>query len=109
MAIGPVPMENDSQFRIAATEGIREPRTRILKHGDTFAVLNNFGDMTAEPGSPDGLYHQDTRFLSQLELRLNGHRPLLLSSTPARTILCSRSTSPIPTVLVLTALRCIAS
>ena len=50
MAIGPVPMENDSQFRIAATEGIREPRTRILKHGNTFAVLNNFGDMTAEPG-----------------------------------------------------------
>jgi hypothetical protein len=28
-------MENDSPFRIAATEGIREPRTRILKHGDT--------------------------------------------------------------------------
>jgi glycogen debranching enzyme len=82
MAIGPVPMENDTQFRIAATEGIREPRTRILKHGNTFAVLNNFGDMTAEPGSADGLYHRDTRFLSQLELRLNGHRPLLLSSTP---------------------------
>ena len=55
---------------------------RILKHGNTFAVLNNFGDMTAEPGSPDGLYYRDTRFLSQLELRLNGHRPLLLSSTP---------------------------
>jgi glycogen debranching enzyme len=82
MAIGPAPMENDSQFRIAATEGIREPRTRILKHGDSFAVLNDFGDMTAEPGSPDGLYHRDTRFLSQLELRFNGHRPLLLSSTP---------------------------
>ena len=28
------------------------------------------------------MYHRDTRFLSQLELRLNGHRPLLLSSTP---------------------------
>jgi glycogen debranching enzyme len=82
MATGPVPIENDSQFRIAATEGIREPRTRILKHGDTFGVLNDFGDMTAELGSPDGLYHRDTRFLSQLELRLNGHRPLLLSSTP---------------------------
>lgn len=82
MTIGPLPTENDSQFRIAATEGIREPRTRILKHGDTFAVLNDFGDMTADPGSPDGLYHRDTRFLSQLELRLNDHRPLLLSSTP---------------------------
>ena len=76
-------IEDDSQFRIEATEALREPRTRILKHGETFAVLNQFGDMVGEPGSPDGLYHQDTRFLSQLELRLNGDRPLLLSSNPA--------------------------
>src|SRR5438552_6042315 len=74
--------EDKSQYRIDATEALREPRTRILKHGETFAVLNQFGDMVGEPGSPDGLYHQDTRFLSQLELRLNGDRPLLLSSNP---------------------------
>ena len=30
----------------------REPRTRILKHGDTFAVLNQFGDMVGEPRQP---------------------------------------------------------
>src|SRR6187397_1863031 len=82
MTIGLLPTENETQFRIAATEDIRELRSRILKHGDTFAVLNDFGDMTAGPGSPDGLYHRDTRFLSKLELRLNGHRPL--SSTPSR-------------------------
>src|ERR1043165_10232490 len=75
--------EDGSQFRIEATGALREPRTRILKHGETFGVLNQFGDMVGEPGSPDGLYHQDTRFLSQLELRLNGDRPLLLSSNPA--------------------------
>jgi glycogen debranching enzyme len=74
---------DDSQFRIEATGGFREPRTRILKHGATFAVLDRFGDMVAGSGHPDGLYHQDTRFLSQLELRLNGDRPLLLSSTPS--------------------------
>jgi glycogen debranching enzyme len=75
--------EDESQFRIEATGAFREPRTRILKHGETFAVLNQFGDMVGDSGSPDGLYHQDTRFLSQLELRLNGDRPLLLSSNPA--------------------------
>jgi glycogen debranching enzyme len=74
---------DQSQFRIEATGAFREPRTRVLKHGETFAVLNQFGDIAGEPGSPDGLYHQDTRFLSQLELRLNGDRPLLLSSNPA--------------------------
>jgi len=75
--------EDESQFRIEATGSFREPRTRVLKHGETFAVLNQFGDILGESGSPDGLYHQDTRFLSQLELRLNGDRPLLLSSNPA--------------------------
>ena len=79
----PEATEDESQFRIEATGALREPRTRILKHGETFGVLNQFGDMVGEPGSPDGLYHQDTRFLSQLELRLNGDRPLLLSSNPA--------------------------
>jgi glycogen debranching enzyme len=76
-------VEDASQFRIEATGAFREPRTRILKHGETFAVLDHFGDMVDDGGSPDGLYHQDTRFLSQLELRLNGDRPLLLSSNPA--------------------------
>ncbi|HEX6442637.1 MAG TPA: amylo-alpha-1,6-glucosidase [Stellaceae bacterium] len=75
--------EDKSQFRIEATGAFREPRTRILKYGETFAVLNQFGDIVGDSGSPDGLYHQDTRFLSQLELRLNGDRPLLLSSNPA--------------------------
>src|SRR3982751_3716068 len=79
----PEATEDESQFRIEATGALREPRTRILKHGETFGVLNQFGDMVGEPGSPDGLYHQDTRFLSQLELRLNGDRPLLLSFNPA--------------------------
>jgi glycogen debranching enzyme len=74
--------ESDSQFRIEATGAFREPRSRILKHGDTFAVLNNFGDIAGDRGSPDGLYHHDTRHLSQLELYLNGDRPLLLSANP---------------------------
>src|SRR5258708_10107291 len=72
-----------SLFRIEATEAFREPRTRTLKHDDTFAVLDSFGDMVDAPGSPDGLYHLDTRFLSRLELRLNGGLPRLLSSNAA--------------------------
>src|SRR5438105_6768656 len=83
MTIPAVDNRDESQFRIEATGGFREPRTRILKHGETFAVLDQFGDMVGGTGQPDGIYHQDTRFLSQLELRLNGDRPLLLSSNPA--------------------------
>ena len=32
------------------------------------------------PAAPDGLFHRDTRFLSRLELLLNGVQPLLLGS-----------------------------
>ncbi|MBV8493135.1 MAG: amylo-alpha-1,6-glucosidase [Alphaproteobacteria bacterium] len=74
--------EDESQYRIEATGAFREPRSRILKHGDTFAVFNQFGDIAGDRGSPDGLYHDDTRHLSRLELRLNGDRPLLLSANP---------------------------
>src|SRR4051794_23831270 len=75
--------EHDSQFRIETHEGFPEPRTRILKHDETFAVLNDFGNMIADHGSTYGLYHRDTRYLSRLELRLNGDHPLLLSSSSA--------------------------
>ncbi len=54
---------------------------RALKHGDSFALFNHYGDIVPFPGAPDGLYHCDTRYLSHLELRLNGQQPLLLSST----------------------------
>jgi glycogen debranching enzyme len=53
---------------------------RTLKHGHTFAVFDRRGDIVASLGGSDGLYHHDTRYLSRLELRLNGAPLLLLSS-----------------------------
>ena len=52
-----------------------------MKHADTFAVFDHNGDALAGPGSPEGIYHRDTRYLSHLYLTVDGHRPLLLSST----------------------------
>src|SRR5580692_165768 len=68
------------QFYIAASASMQERRTRTLKHGDTFAVFDHRGDIGSEPGSSEGLYHRDTRILSQLSLLLEEARPLLLSS-----------------------------
>jgi glycogen debranching enzyme len=70
-----------SQFHIAANATLQERRTRTLKHGDTFVVFDHRGDIGVEPGSSEGLYHRDTRILSQLTLLLEDARPLLLSST----------------------------
>ena len=54
---------------------------RTLKHGDSFAMFDEFGDVVEVEHSPTGLFHHDTRFLSRLVFTLEGHRPLMLSST----------------------------
>ena len=69
----------EGPFYIAATQAVGRPR-RTLKDGDTFAVLDSYGDITTTPGVPNGLFYQDTRYLSHLELRINEKRPLLLGS-----------------------------
>src|SRR6188472_3806313 len=69
----------EGEFSVLATATASRPR-RALKHGDTFTVTDSFGDIGATAGGTDGLYHADTRFLSHLELSLNGGQPLLLGS-----------------------------
>ncbi|HUZ90464.1 MAG TPA: amylo-alpha-1,6-glucosidase [Methylocella sp.] len=53
---------------------------RSLKHGDAFAVFDEYGDMGVIGTGPDGLYFNDTRFLSWYALRFEGMRPLFLGS-----------------------------
>jgi glycogen debranching enzyme len=54
---------------------------RTLKHGDSFAMFDEFGDVLEVEHSPAGLFHHDTRYLSRLHFTLEGRRPLMLSST----------------------------
>ncbi|MDX6804667.1 amylo-alpha-1,6-glucosidase [Terrihabitans rhizophilus] len=68
------------QFFISALESNDGGRPARLKQGDTFAVLDKNADLLSWEGNPDGLYFHDTRHLSHFEFRLNGARPLLLSS-----------------------------
>lgn len=70
-----------TQVHIPASVSLHERRPRTLKHGDTFGLFDHNGDAIAGVGSPDGIYHCDTRHLSHLSLLLAGVRPLLLSST----------------------------
>ncbi len=68
-------------FYILSTSRRIDDRTRVLKHGDTFAVFDRFGDIESIGTGELGIYHQDTRFVSRLTLKLQNGRPLLLSST----------------------------
>jgi glycogen debranching enzyme len=70
-----------AQFYISAAASLQERRPRILKHNDTFGLFDHNGDVLSGAGSPEGIYHLDTRHLSLSHLLLCGTRPLLLSST----------------------------
>jgi glycogen debranching enzyme len=76
----------DDQWYVIATSPRTEEPARVLKHGDTFGVFDRHGDIFQADAdghgdlTQQGLYHEGTRFLSYWELRLNGQRPLLLSS-----------------------------
>ncbi|MGA2192533.1 MAG: amylo-alpha-1,6-glucosidase [Nitrospirota bacterium] len=69
------------QYYVLATSAFADDRTNVLKEGDTFAVFDRYGDITPMGRGEQGLFHEGTRFLSRLELRLGKERPLLLSST----------------------------
>ncbi|HZR29688.1 MAG TPA: amylo-alpha-1,6-glucosidase [Terriglobales bacterium] len=65
-----------------------EPRklnNLTLIDGKTFISTTVAGDITPA-GAPDvGLFHDDTRFLSELELRIGGFRTVVLSSSTEKT------------------------
>ena len=48
-----------------------------ILEGSTFCICDEIGDLD---GRTSGFFAEDTRFLSRLELLVNGERPLLLSS-----------------------------
>jgi glycogen debranching enzyme len=75
----PVDQAPETPFYIPAAGSSIRPRC-ILKHDNTFAVFDSHGDVGATTGGPDGVYFDDTRFLSRLEMSLNGMQPLLLGS-----------------------------
>ena len=72
-----------SPFYIPATAAVATQRPRVLKQGQAFAVLDEFGNAQATGPAAQGLFFEDTRYLAQLLLTIDGVRPLLLSSSVA--------------------------
>lgn len=68
------------RFYILATSPLADTRTQVLKHGETFAVFDRYGDIERIGQGAQGVYHEGTRYLSRMVLRLQGSRPMLLSS-----------------------------
>jgi glycogen debranching enzyme len=68
------------QFSVLATTSLQEERTFKLKNGDSFAILNKYGDILPFKKSVQGIFYEGTRFLSDYQIRIEGQKPLYLSS-----------------------------
>jgi glycogen debranching enzyme len=80
------PLGNDvieigQKFYISASSSLADDRTRVLLHGDTFAVFDRSGDIQPVGAGKQGIFHNEMRHLSRFDLTICGKRPLLLSST----------------------------
>jgi glycogen debranching enzyme len=71
----------DDPYYIVVPAPLAGERDRVLKQGDTFAVFDHHGDIRPVGMKEQGLYHEGTRFLSCLVLRLGRGEPMFLSST----------------------------
>jgi glycogen debranching enzyme len=67
-------------YHIQASSGVSGLPKLVLKHQESFFVADRAGDFPAHFEGELGFYHEGTRHLRWLELRLLGDRPLILSS-----------------------------
>lgn len=74
-------IEVGQHFYIRASSSLADDRTRVLLHGDTFAIFDRSGDIHPVAFGQQGIFFCETRHLSRLDLRIRDLRPLLLSST----------------------------
>jgi glycogen debranching enzyme len=71
--------------RTGATGPVLDIRdVQVIKDDRTFLVTDRMGDVPEGNTAALGLYHRDTRFLSDLRLDVNGLRPILLHSSTER-------------------------
>lgn len=56
----------------------------VIKEGDLFLVTEKNGDIYGDSQSGYGLYTKDTRFLSEMELFIDGEKPELLTTNSER-------------------------
>jgi glycogen debranching enzyme len=75
-------IEVEDKFYILATSSFADQRTMVLKQGDTFGIFDWYGDVHQVGSSTQGIFHNDTRYISQMEMNIDGHRPMLLSASP---------------------------
>ena len=74
------PIQIGGRWYVLATSAPAEEQPQALKRDELFALFDRYGDIVPWVGGDQGIYLQDTRYLSHLELLLEGVRPLHLNT-----------------------------
>jgi glycogen debranching enzyme len=80
-ATEPTEAEDGPTSQVPAVD-IRD--VQVVKHGSSFLLCDERGDVPEGNTAALGLYHRDTRFLSRFEMSVNDMRPLVLHSSAER-------------------------
>ncbi|HET7569213.1 MAG TPA: amylo-alpha-1,6-glucosidase [Gammaproteobacteria bacterium] len=72
----------DGDYYVQASSALTGQHNLVLKQDETFAVFDSFGNIKPIPKNVEGVYHEGTRFLSGLLLKIGEEtQPVLMSST----------------------------
>ena len=77
-------VEVGNRYYVLASSSLADERNQVLKHQDSFALFDRYGDIKPVGLGEEGVYHEGTRHLSSLLLRIGEERPLLLGATAKR-------------------------
>jgi glycogen debranching enzyme len=71
----------ENKYYISVNSSYADDRVKVLNHTNTFGIFDRWGDVKLLGEEVQGIYHNGTRYISDIEMRINGVRPLLLSSS----------------------------
>jgi len=71
----------EDRYYIAVSSTYADDKIRVLNHCDTFGIFSRRGDIKQVGDGVQGIYHNGTRYISDMELHIDGLVPLFLSSS----------------------------
>lgn len=71
----------EDDHHIAGSSAQETAGGRVLKHGDSFLIVDRLGEIAPHGRGDQGLFYRGTRYISKLRLRFGNRAPMLLGSS----------------------------
>lgn len=89
-------VHEEEKYHISAESTNTQEINEVLNYSNTFAVFDRSGNIHPKGKMIQGIYHQGTRFINRLLLKINGERPVILSGAikEGNSTYCADLTNP---------------